>query len=117
MYLGSGKFSINCNLFLPRKCCSNKLQLWLPSFYVCEDCHQTLIIVHAFREKCIASDLARKALEDKLSVNNHLNTEKYSQCKEESSRTVQLKNEIEGGTYLWKFVETSLCKNCYLYTG
>lgn len=73
--------------------------------------------MHAFREKCIASDLARKALEDKLSVNNHLNTEKYSQCKEESSRTVQLKNEIEGGTYLWKFVETSLCKNCYLYTG
>lgn len=63
--------------------------------------------MHAFREKCIASDLARKALEDKLSVDNNLNTEKYrqiSQCKEESSRTVQLKNEIEGGMYLWKFL-------------
>lgn len=108
MYLGSCKFLHYCKSYLSRNCCS---QLWLPSFYVCEACYQTLVIVHTFREKCIASDLARKVLENKLSVDNHLNTEKYSQCKEESFRTEELKNEIEGGSI--RFIEISFLTHLY----
>lgn len=62
--------------------------------------------MYTFREKCIASDLARKALENKLSVDDHLNTEKYSQCKEESSRIVEMKNEVEGGMIFAFFLST-----------
>ncbi|XP_066144733.1 zinc finger protein 2-like isoform X2 [Euwallacea fornicatus] len=37
--------------------------LWLPSFYLCQNCTGTLDIVYMFRETCIASDLTRKSQE------------------------------------------------------
>ncbi|XP_050312556.1 zinc finger protein 675-like isoform X2 [Anthonomus grandis grandis] len=91
--------------------------LWSPTFFACPDCVKTLDIVHAFRAKCIESDLARRGLQPVsvikeetdskvpvesliLDINNEnnmaideFNNETHKVAKEEAEEEVDMQHE------------------------